>query len=117
MLEDGCLAVAMVQRQVVLVQAARSHTRRDSLLDVHIFIPFGPRSFLISPVPQARISPRDLLTIFVAQDLMAKPTQGLVELSTKAYAEFVELSGMMQRKYEKIFSLWSAAAGGSGSRH
>ncbi|CAL1714988.1 unnamed protein product [Somion occarium] len=99
MLEDGCLAVAMVQRQVVLVQAARSHTRRDSLLDVHIFIPFGPRSFLISP------------------DLMAKPTQGLVELSTKAYAEFVELSGMMQRKYEKIFSLWSAAAGGSGSRH
>ncbi|KAK7687936.1 hypothetical protein QCA50_009155 [Cerrena zonata] len=106
-MDDGCFAVAMVQRQVMLVKAINLYSRRDDLLHVHMFVPFGQRTFLLSPVPQARISPRDLLTIFCANDIIAIDAQGAVDLSAKAYAEFVELGKMMQEKYEKMFSAWS----------
>ena len=87
--------------------ALDSRSRQDNLLHVHTFVPFGQRTFLLSSVPQARIPPRDLLTIFCASDITAIDSQGAVDLSSKAYAEFVELGRMMQEKYERMFSVWS----------
>ena len=92
---------------VLQSSALESQSRRDNLLHVHTFVPFGQRTFLLSSVPQARIPPRDLLTIFCASDITAIDSQGAVDLSAKAYTEFVELGRMMQEKYERIFSVWS----------
>ncbi|KAF8889367.1 hypothetical protein BD779DRAFT_341451 [Infundibulicybe gibba] len=62
MMDHGTLAVAIVKRQVMVVQATRSHTRRDRYLDVHTYSPFGERVFLASEVPSARIASTDILT-------------------------------------------------------
>ncbi|KAI0343080.1 hypothetical protein BDW22DRAFT_1356645 [Trametopsis cervina] len=105
-MEHGSLAVAMVQRQVTLVQASRSHSSREGWLDVHTFMPFGSNVFLQSPVPQARIPSNDILTIFPATDKVSFETGGTLELSPQACEEFMELSSRMQQKYEKMFDIW-----------
>ncbi|KAI0825848.1 hypothetical protein BC629DRAFT_1276634 [Irpex lacteus] len=110
MMEHGCLAVAMVQRQVMIVQASRSHNSREAWLDVHTFMPFGSNVFLPSPVPQARISSSDILTIFPSSDKLAHESafgNDVLEISPRAYEEFVELSSRMQKKYERLFDVWS----------
>ncbi|KAI0705176.1 hypothetical protein BC835DRAFT_1314764 [Cytidiella melzeri] len=110
MMEHGCLAVAIVQRQVMVVQASRSHSSRESQLDVHTFIPFGSNVFLSSPVPEARISSSDILTIFPTSDRISCDSAGMgeiLELSPRAYREFIELSSRMQKKYERLFDVWS----------
>jgi len=112
-MEQGCLAVAMVQRQVTVIQASRSHNLREAWLDVHTFMPFGSNVFLPSPVPQARISASDILTIFPTSDKVnceSAPMGGMLELSTQAYEEFIELSSRMQKKYERLFNVWSRKA-------
>ncbi|KAI9066951.1 hypothetical protein FKP32DRAFT_1644832 [Trametes sanguinea] len=110
MLKNGSLAIAVVQRQVMLVQAARSHNQRERWVDVYTYTPFGDRVFLASNVPQARIASRDILTIFPEEDGVREPTAGMLELPPQAFYEFMELSSRTQKRYEQLFSAWSSKA-------
>ncbi|KAI0788782.1 hypothetical protein C8Q75DRAFT_807516 [Abortiporus biennis] len=107
--EKGCTGVAMVQRQVVLIEASRTHTVHDRYLEVFTYIPFGHRTFLATEVPLARIPPMDVLTIFPSSDVMRKPEKGMLEIPPKAFAEFLELNAMAQKKYERLYNAWAAA--------
>jgi len=107
-MEKGCVAVAMVQRQVMVVHASRSHRNGDAWIDVHTFTPLGNRVFLPSAVPEARIASADILSIFPAADQVGV-AGGVLELPPKAYSEFVELSSHMQEKYERLFSTMAEA--------
>ena len=121
-MEQGCVAVAMVQRQVMVVRSAhsldraiapaangfvlpasRSQKQREHWLDVHTFTPLGNRVFLPSPVPQARISSSDILSIFPTSDKISFAS-GMLELPPQAYSEYIELSSRMQEKYERLFA-------------
>ncbi|KAA1468800.1 hypothetical protein DENSPDRAFT_834236 [Dentipellis sp. KUC8613] len=105
MLSYGSVAVALVHRQVMVVQAARPHDHRDRFLDVYTFAPFGERVFLASDAPCARIAARDVLTIFPDTDIFSMPAHDVLELPPKAFGEFSELTARNQRRYE---SLWAA---------
>lgn len=106
---NGC--TGCVQRPVRICRllltlcpaASRSHSRRDTWLEVHTFTPLGNRIFLPSDVPQARIARGDILSIFPSGDRV-NFAGGMLELPPKAYAEYIELSSRMQEKYEKLFS-------------
>lgn len=80
-------------------------------MDVHTFTPLGNCIFLPSPVPQARISSSDILSIFPSSDKI-NFAGGMLELPPKAYSEFIELSSRMQEKYERLFSALSRAESG-----
>lgn len=88
--------------------AARTHSYRDNLLDVHTFIPFGERTFLVSSIPEARISPLDILTIFPSSHVVRMPAKGMLELPQNAFEEFMKLNGRMQERYEKLFDVLTA---------
>ncbi|KAF7370856.1 Capping protein [Mycena sanguinolenta] len=110
MMRDGCLGVAIVSRQVMVIQAARSHTRRDRFLDVYTFVPFGAdRIFLATNVPKARITTSDILTIFPPDDILRTRSisPGMLQLPEEAFTEFNELSSRTQRRYEQM---WNALA-------
>ncbi|KAH0582944.1 hypothetical protein J132_04584 [Termitomyces sp. J132] len=107
MLGNGNVAVAIVQRQVMVVQATRSHKRRDKYLDVHTYAPFGDRVFLSSPVPNARIVPSDILTIFPSTDQVYVPEEGMLELPQQAFSEFMELNSRHQKRCESMWSAWT----------
>jgi len=109
-MNHGDLAVAIVQRRVMVVQVARSPTRLDRWLDVYTFLPFGDRVFLATDVPRARISSTDILAIFPATDIFSTPTKGMLELPQQAFSEFMELSGRSQTRYENLWSAWTAKA-------
>jgi len=64
MLKQGALAVAIVQHQVMVVKAVRSHSTNERFLDVCTFTQIGDRLFLATDVPNARISASDMLTLF-----------------------------------------------------
>ena len=81
-----------------------SHSRDNALLDVNTFTPFGDRLFLPSACPQARIASADVLAVLPTT---VAEQSGVLELQPKAFAQFVELSTKMQRKYEMLFSAWS----------
>jgi len=105
-MHNGTIAVAVVQRHIMIVQAARSHSRRDRWLDVYTFTPFGDRIFFVSDVPQARISSADILAIFPYR---APATfKDMIELPRQAWNEFLELSARNQQKYETIWKGWKA---------
>lgn len=79
---------------------------------MHTYTPLGPRVFLRAAVPEARIAPRDVLSVFPAGDGICPPSAaaaasaasaGVLELPPQAYAEFVELSTRMQDRYERLF--------------
>ncbi|KAH9840221.1 uncharacterized protein C8Q71DRAFT_746401 [Rhodofomes roseus] len=106
MLTQGDIAVALVQKQVMVVQGARTHNLRERWLDVHIFSPFGDRLFLASNVASARILSTDILTIFPSDDAVHLPADGTLELHPKAFSEFVELRDRMQKKYEQLLREW-----------
>ncbi|KAI0629176.1 hypothetical protein C8Q77DRAFT_1220373 [Trametes polyzona] len=109
MLKHGSLAVAVVQRQVMVVQAARTHSQRERWVDVYTYTPFGERVFLASDVPQARIAARDILTIFPEDEGARAPTPGMLELPPQAFWEYVELSSRTQKRYEQMLAnAWSA---------
>ncbi|TFY76501.1 hypothetical protein EWM64_g7509, partial [Hericium alpestre] len=91
MLNYGSVAVALVQRQVMVVQAVRPHDQGDRYLDVYTFTPFGERVFLASNAPCARIASHDLLTIFPDADIFSMPAHDVLELPPKAFGEFNEL--------------------------
>ncbi|EAU90159.1 hypothetical protein CC1G_05697 [Coprinopsis cinerea okayama7 len=66
MLKNGSFAVAVIQRQVVVVQATRTHSKRDKQVDVVPYIPFGGSDglFLVSPVSNiVHIPSSDILTV------------------------------------------------------
>ncbi|KAK7031392.1 capping protein [Favolaschia claudopus] len=111
MMRDGCLGVAIVSRRVMVVQAARSHTRRDwPFLDVYTFVPFSAdRVFLATNVPKARITTSDILTIFPPDDILRTRnlSEGMLQLPEEAFAEFIELRSRTQERYTKI---WNALA-------
>ncbi|GBE86469.1 hypothetical protein BKA93DRAFT_623815 [Sparassis latifolia] len=111
MIPHGSLAVAIVQRQIMVVQAAHSHSSRDRWVDVNTFIPFGERVFLASSVPQARIPSSDILTIFPRDDCIPRvSTKGILELSHEAFLQFIDFSARRQQRYDELFDAWSNSA-------
>ncbi|KAJ7089675.1 hypothetical protein B0H15DRAFT_779773 [Mycena belliarum] len=113
MIRDGSLGVAIVSRQVMVFQVARSHTRRDRFLDVYTFLPFGvaDRIFLATQVPKARITTSDILTIFPPDDILRTRSlaQGMLELPEEAFTEFNELISRTQERYERMWNAWALA--------
>ncbi|KAG5650839.1 hypothetical protein H0H81_010869 [Sphagnurus paluster] len=109
MLQTGSIAVAVVQRQVMVVQATRTHARRDRFLDVHTYSPFGDCVFLASPIPNARIAPTDILTIFPTSDVTRVPEPGMLELPHQAFCEFKELSSRHQKRCESLWRVWTSS--------
>ncbi|KAJ7918768.1 hypothetical protein B0H13DRAFT_1991636 [Mycena leptocephala] len=110
MMRDGSLGVAIVSRQVMVIKAARSHTRRDRFLDVYTFVPFGAdRIFLATDVPKARITTSDILTIFPPDDILRTRSlsPGMLELPQEAFTEFNELSSRTQERYERMWNAWA----------
>jgi len=108
MLNYGSVAVALVHRQVMVVQAARPHDQRDNYLDVYTFTPFGERVFLAADAPCARIASNDLLTIFPSNDIFLMPARDILELPPKAFGEFSELCARNQKRFESIWTVWKA---------
>lgn len=88
--------------------ATRSHALRDRYLDVHTYTPFGERVFLASVVPNARIAPNDILTIFPASDVTHILAQGMLEIPQQAFREFEELRSRHQKRCENLWSAWIA---------
>lgn len=77
-------------------------------------MPFGSSLFLPTPVPQARIPSADVLAVFPTADKISAESHavgGMLEISPKAYEEFIELSSRMQKKYERLFDAWSRKTG------
>ncbi|KAG6865712.1 hypothetical protein C0991_012528 [Blastosporella zonata] len=107
MLSNGNIAVAIVQRQIMVVQATRSHALRDRYIDVHTYTLFGDRVFLSSTVPNARIAPSDILTIFPPTDEAYVPEEGMLELPQQAFSEFTELSSRYQKRCESLWDTWA----------
>ncbi|KAJ3524147.1 hypothetical protein NM688_g8611 [Phlebia brevispora] len=109
MMQSGSLAVAMVQRQVMVVQASRSHSKQEAWIDVQTFTPFGDCVFLPSVYPQARIPASDILAVFSPCPAGNQPSEGgMLVLPPKAFSKFMELSTRTQEKYEHLFNMWSA---------
>jgi len=131
MMKNGSLAVAIVHRQVVVVKAVRSHTKRDRLLDVCTFTPIGDRLFIASDFPNARIPSSDILTIFpfeytpsasatpqsislndsatsetLIEEGIHTPESIMVEmleLPSKAFTEFQQLCSRNQEQCDKLW--------------
>ncbi len=91
----------------IALSATRTHNQRERWVDVYTYAPFGERVFLASPVPQARISSRDILTIFPTDDAPRKPVSGMLELAPQAFTEYMELSSRTQKRHEQLFNAWS----------
>ncbi|KAF8498659.1 hypothetical protein F5888DRAFT_1802825 [Russula emetica] len=107
MLSYGSIAVARVQRRVMVVQATRPHDKYEEYLDVYIFMPssVSGRTFLVSDVPCARINSDDLLTVFDDDDVLTIPRDTL-ELPQKAYDEFSELSSRKGKRFDAVWASW-----------
>jgi hypothetical protein len=82
----------------------QDHEYRDRWLDVHTYSRFGDRVFVLSDIPVARIPPSDILSIFPLTDEPRIPAKGMLELSPRAFAEFMELSGRNQLQYERLWT-------------
>ncbi|KAF8998540.1 hypothetical protein BDQ17DRAFT_1247578 [Cyathus striatus] len=107
MLSNGTFAVAIIKRQVVIVQAARTHSKREKYLDVQTFAPFGERVFLASDVPHARVASSDILTILPLGDKShITDNQGILELPQQSFSKFVELSTRQQKRCESLWKSW-----------
>lgn len=132
MMKNGSLAVAIVHRQVVVVKAVRSHTKRDHLLDVCTFTPIGDRLFIASDFPNARIPASDILSIFpfeyipsasvappsitltssassetLIEEALHSPesiTVEMLELPSNAFTEFQHLCSRNQEQCDKLWA-------------
>ncbi|KAK2465676.1 hypothetical protein APHAL10511_002220 [Amanita phalloides] len=108
----GTIAIAMVKRQVMIVQTVRPHTKHDTHIDVHAYAPFGERVFIATSVPEARIPASHVLAVVVApsppprtdEESVDAVTQDMLELSCKAFAEYRKISLRHQKKYERMWS-------------
>ncbi|KAJ3501637.1 hypothetical protein NLJ89_g9246 [Agrocybe chaxingu] len=104
-LSNGSFAVAVVKNQVMVVQAARSHTKRDKYVEVKTFMPFGEGIFLASDVPSARIASSDILKVLPPlEDRLLN--QGMLELPKKAFSQYIELNSRHQKRYEDLWNSW-----------
>lgn len=110
-MSTGTVAIAMVKRQIMIVQAARQHTKQERYLDVHTYAPFGERVFLASNVPDARISSSDILAVLSSplKDQACALSQGMLELSQQGFSEYIKHSERHQKKYERMWSVWTAS--------
>ncbi|KAF8159809.1 hypothetical protein B0H34DRAFT_674102 [Crassisporium funariophilum] len=108
MFADGSFAVALVKNQVMVVQAARSHTKREKYLDVHTYSQFGDGVFLASDVPSARIASSDILTVLPPLEDSRLLTQGMLELPKKSFSQYIELTSRHQKRYESLWTAWIA---------
>jgi len=106
MIANGSFAVAVVKNQVMVVQAARSHSKREKYLDVHTYTPFGEGVFLATDVPSARIASSSILTVLPPLEDSRLLTQGMLELPTKAFSQYIELTSRHQKRYESLWSSW-----------
>ncbi|KAJ7695085.1 hypothetical protein B0H17DRAFT_1198787 [Mycena rosella] len=112
MMRDGSIGVALVSRQVMVFQTARSHTRRDRFLDVYTFVPFvgaDPGVFLATQVPKARITTSDILTVFPPADVLRTraPSAGMLKLPEEAFTEFNQICERTQERYERMWNAWA----------
>jgi len=107
MLSYGSVAVALVQRRVMVVQASRPHDKSERYLDVYTFTPSNDtnRTFLVSDAPCARINSNDLLAVFDDDNIMTIP-HDVLELPQKAYDEFSELSSRRNRRFDAVWAAW-----------
>jgi len=130
-MKNGSLAVAIVHRQVVVVKAVRSHTKRDRLLDVCTFTPIGDRLFIASDFPNARIPASDILTIFpfeytpvasstpqpitltasassetLIEEVTPTPESIIVEMLELPHKAFTEFQHLCFRNQEQCDKLW-----------
>ncbi|KAF8629101.1 hypothetical protein AX15_003586 [Amanita polypyramis BW_CC] len=108
----GAIAVAMVKRQVMIVQAARHHTKHDKYVDVYMYSHFGERVFIASNVPDARISSSDILLVLSSPNQTGSVRaigQGMLELPQKAFSEYTRFSMSYQKKYERMWSAMTAS--------
>ncbi|KAI0031272.1 hypothetical protein K488DRAFT_15493, partial [Vararia minispora EC-137] len=92
MLPYGSVGIAVVHRQIVVVQAARPHDHRDRFLDVYTFTSMGLGVFLASAAPCASISVENLLIVFPEKDVFFMPARDVLELPQNAYHEYLTLS-------------------------
>ncbi|KAH9967289.1 hypothetical protein BC827DRAFT_1123491 [Russula dissimulans] len=110
MLSYGSVAVAIVQRRVMVVQSSRPHDKGERYLDVYTFTPSsdtGRRTFLVSDAPCARISSDDLLTVFDDEDDGLTIPHDVLELPQKAYDEFNVLSSRKSnRRFDAVWASW-----------
>jgi len=107
MIDEGTLALATIQRKVVVVRAIKSHAYSDRSLDVLVYLPFGERLFITPPNVHGRrvkIPSKDLLFIFSASDYPNSTDPEMIELPPKAYDEYVELTAMNRRKLDLLWS-------------
>ncbi|KAH9995598.1 hypothetical protein BJV77DRAFT_1066295 [Russula vinacea] len=107
MLSYGSIAVALVQRRVMVVQASRPHDQCERYLDVYTFTPStgAGRTFLVSNAPCVRINSGDLLAVFDDDDVLTIPHDTL-ELPQKAYDEFSELSSRKGKRFDAVWASW-----------
>ncbi|KAF8801319.1 hypothetical protein BYT27DRAFT_7147666 [Phlegmacium glaucopus] len=106
MFADGSFAVALVKNQVMVVQAVRSHTKRDKYLDVLTYSQFGNNVFLASDIPSARIASSSILTFIPPLEDNRLLSQGMLELPKKAFSQYIELNCRHQKRYERLWSAW-----------
>ncbi|KAI0313532.1 hypothetical protein OF83DRAFT_1065353 [Amylostereum chailletii] len=108
MLKYGSVAVAIVNRQVVVVQAVRPHDHKDRYVDVYTFAPLSRGVFLAAAAPCARIPSKDILTIFPSADIFLMPARDVLELPASAYEEFRDLSARMKRRPDNLWMAWKS---------
>jgi len=129
-MKNGTLAVAIVQHQVMVVRAIRSHTKRDNLLEVCTYTPIGDCLFLSKDHSNARISRSDILLIFPFQSSStnhnSQPTitmnsscdtlinsdedfahsaltYEMLELPSSSLSQFLDLCERNQKRHEELW--------------
>jgi len=110
MLNNGAVAIAVVRRQVMLVQAARAHTKRDKYIDVQTYSPFGECVFLASETPSARIAASDILSVLdpSTQVPLLEDSPGMIELPPHMFSEYLAHSERQQKRFENMWCAWTA---------
>ncbi|EKM81926.1 hypothetical protein AGABI1DRAFT_112118 [Agaricus bisporus var. burnettii JB137-S8] len=108
MLNNGSFAVALVRRQVMVVQAARTHKKGDKYVDVQTYSSFGERMFLASETASARIAASDILSILDAPTSNVESSHGIIELPHPAFSEYTKYSERQQKRFEDMWCAWAA---------
>jgi hypothetical protein len=127
MLNNGSFAVALVRRQVMIVQgssspfsiptpqlmmispiAARTHLKGDKYLDVQTYSSFGERVFLASEIASARIAVADILSILNTPTSDMECSHGIIELPQRAFSEYLVHSERQQKRLEDAWCAWTA---------
>jgi hypothetical protein len=80
---------------------ARSYKRSDRSLEVDVYSPFGDGLFIAQDSP-ARIPSSAILTV-IRDDCPSQPSDGMLEVSQKAFDEFVRLSHRTSKCHERLW--------------